>query len=319
MLLFSHSVCMRSGLLVLALVVHGGCDSTGFSGSNSTRKIEQPPMIEGVDAGGARPVIENFTSETLTEKATVDVVFAIDTSGSMTDETTALNQNLASFLRNFINNNVDTRVTVVGESAVAPIPGMSVPTIQIPPELPKDRIAQFVSMVDSHDAIGVLNQFFASPAKPLALRPDGILEIVVISDDNGKRPGNLAVDFVKPQARAVHFNGIIGVSETSTEACDIANVGTEYQTLATQTQGLIFDLCSPDWTKLLNELSSAIVSRAGQGFMVTKDIDLSKAVTVNMNGQALDASQFEVVGRSVVIKIELPAGATVTVSYYPKQ
>lgn len=315
---------LSSNLLLSVSLALGvvGCSESNFSGDNKKASPPKPAV-----PAPNQIFEESFSGITESVSSKVDVVIAIDTSGSMTEEADSLSQNLAGFLQNLLTRNVDAHVTLIAGKLTdqfggggRTIPGLSVPEVKIPAGLPSDRFGDVKQYVDSNNAISVLNNFFSGKLQPMPMRLDGALEVVVISDDNGKGAGNLASDFVKPAYKQVHFNGIAGLTATSTATCDIVEAGTEYQTLATQTGGSMFDLCSPDWTKLTEDLSKSIVSRVGNAFKLKYKANLSKEFIVKVNGAALMNNEFvyDANAQSLTITKQLGVNDQVAVSYWPE-
>ncbi|MEN9835949.1 MAG: hypothetical protein RL011_2142, partial [Pseudomonadota bacterium] len=91
-------------------------------------------------------------------------------------------------------------------------------------------------------------------------------------------------------------NGIIGLVKGSVKAgCSIANVGTQYQVLATNpaTKGIILDLCSNDWSQLLGGLAKKIIADTRKSaFDLSERLDVSRGLEVSVGGSAVPTTGY---------------------------
>lgn len=311
---------MRSCLALMlsgALLTLVGCDSSDFSGGNSTTNsglgsgadgsgINGDELL-GADGGfGEGSENELFVVQELVSP--VDVVIAIDTSGSMTDENTYLQNNISTFLTNLQASKIDAKVIVVANPFT---------TTQ-----PPDKVQVVSQAIGSRNAIGILNQQFAANA--LALRGTNPLEVVFVTDDNGRGSGNLAADFRPPTDRKVVVNGILGLKkgqDAENPACSIPNVGTEYMDLAKATKGSVFDLCAKDWNPLLKKLGESIIQRT-RGFKLSQMPVVAKGFRVRTGSMEIPADKYTYDEASNTITISpdvsLKAGEKLAISYFPR-
>ena len=90
-------------------------------------------------------------------------------------------------------------------------------------------------------------------------------------------------------------------------------------TLQQQTGGLLVDICTTDWTALINRLSDAIINR-NSGFPLTHTPKLDKAPTVKVNGGVVEPPHYEIDATNRLLKFKesypLPPGAKVEIVYY---
>lgn len=290
------------------------CTNSDFSGDNkkkSNRPVLAPPGTEISTPEGASGAQagEILAEPYKVQRSVADILIGIDTSGSMLDELGYLQQNMQSMLDQLTQANVESRITAVGTN------------FNFPTNLPADRFGIVNQPIGSHDMIGVLNNVMNNGLMPFDPKEKGRLEVVMITDDNGKKTPNLAVDF-KPLAD-VHttVSGIIGLTAGPSPInsnCSIPNVGVEYQTLATQTQGSIFDLCQKDWAALIHDLTNHIAQRA-KGFQLTQKPNLNLGIKVFLNGKELAINDwtYNAATNTVMLNeaLNAPQGADVVIKY----
>lgn len=250
--------------------------------------------------------------------ASVDIVFALDTSGSMGEEKTALETNIAGFVNQLTTagKDIDYRVWMIAS-------GFTFPSVD------PARFEIVPRKVESNDALQIIKEFVTGtlavpvppatgiatgtatststgtttppiPSPPRKLRENSLKQFVVVTDDNAK--GILATDFLSLEAtnplltNKTSFNGVIGLKQGKiSPTCNIAAVGTEYQTLASspQTKGLIQDLCASDWNKLLETLAKKIVTEAQvREFSLDKIAEKVSLIDVEVGGRSIAASGY---------------------------
>lgn len=314
---------------IVASIFLSACNDSGFVGSNSTvRKQTEPATPMPKPAPGFTIKVQKFTAA---KANTVDVVIGVDTSGSMVEEMQSIEQNMQTFLSGLNRADLDAKVTVVAKVTAKEsendIMGMG-EIFNFPAGLPADRFATVDQYIHSNDAIGILTKFFqGSYGFPLALRDGAPVELIIISDDDGSNKtifgkpstGNLATEFVGPAGKALTAHAIVGLSTTNSNPnCQVTKVGTEHQTLATKTGGLILDICQTDWTSLLTKVSDAIVSR-NSGYVLEHQPAMNQQIVVKVNGAVVSSSQYTVDGTGKSLKFadsySLPPGAEIEITY----
>ncbi len=224
----------------------------------------------------------------------VDVVFAVDISGSMSDEIIAVQNNLQKMLANLNNGKIDARIHLMLDR-----------NLVFAPDLDPGKIAHIRQRVGSHDAISRLNMLFSGAlassyrnldgtmqATPMAFRKNAGLELVIISDDNAEGQGNLAADFDPGKTLKATFNAIVGLaSSVPSEACRVVAVGTEYLALTQATKGTTLDICSVDWSNLITRLSNDMIKR-NVSFTLAKKPMSPTSIVVTLDKQKLAATDW---------------------------
>jgi hypothetical protein len=199
----------------------------------------------------------------------VDVIFLIDTSGSMLHAITQVQANMATFVQNFEGTAADTRVVVItGDDPArgSPVAGDT------------ERYRFIRSGVDSKALFTVaLTQFNAYKD---FLRPGAATQFVMITDDNDIIPPPtfesemeklLGHSFTQHAIASENVNGQPCISETQKAnplcsigftipaVCGAASIGDAYYKLADSTGGEKLSICKADWTDVFDRLRSAVI------------------------------------------------------------
>jgi hypothetical protein len=225
----------------------------------------------------------------------IDIVWVVDTSGSMFGEQKLIKENLAQFADQITKANLDVSIVMVSQSPTL-IPG----PFQVPglcPDLPPDPLTgtslamdpryHFVqTTVDSPAALKVAIDRY--PQYSPFLRPDSAVHFIVVTDDESNYPGGT------PMGRAMQFQtdmtarlgrpfrlhaiaspaGMRCNSPNCTPdpnnlicafldlTCQAAAGGDTYFALAPLTKGLTASICEADWTRIFTEFRQNIIMSA---------------------------------------------------------
>lgn len=327
---------MKKALVITTLhaaFLLNACGGSDFESGPSRRPSlpvnpdGEPPQSDDQtpgDVGGGR-VVQTFIAEAFKP---VDIAIALDTSTSMVEEKANLEQNLALFVTELTAGKIDAQVTIITKTSNASDPhlfGLS------PFKLPTvNNVAAVDKYVHSNDAIGHLSRYYRGDyARPLPLRDNALLEAVIITDDDGDTgtgpygtTGNMASDFTPPAGRTVTVNAIVGLptsNERNNSACALSATGDQHMTLANQTGGAIIDLCTPNWSDLVKQLSANIASRS-TAYVLSKEPKTDMEFVVSVDGVVVDPKHYtiDVKARSLHFSQDFPinTGAQVRVEYY---
>jgi hypothetical protein len=187
----------------------------------------------------------------------VDIIWAVDNSGSMTEEEVYVQTNINSFASDIAASGVDYRVIMIAD----------IGHILVPP--PLGGSPEFLAIderVGSHDALELILSTY--PSWQSFLRPGALRHFVVVSDDESDLP---AADFQTMLAALTSpgfpdgftFHAIVAESEPSEPGpCfDLSAArGQQYIELQTATGGLFASLCQTDWTAIFAALADAAVA-----------------------------------------------------------
>jgi len=317
--------------VVTAAIALGCAQNTNLAGANGATKGKDKDKNSGAnssrnDAGGGTGrntaggdasggVLEDilpdgrvkltFVGEAQTKVSPVDIVIALDTSGSMNEERAALEQNLNGFLAQIAKTagNVDYMAWILARPFNLTSNNDS-------------KVEVVPTKVSSNDALMKLRDFVTGAGgSSRPLRDQSQKQFVIISDDNARRV--VANDFIGLVASTPKLTGktsvssIIGLKDGAVQAgCNIAAVGTEYQTLAVAptTRGIILDLCSNNWSQLLGVLAQKIATDT-----LRRDFPLSSAAN------AARGLKVSIAGTEIAAESYLYDAKTRTVSISPDQ
>ncbi len=336
---------MQSVWITLVLIIGlVACNKSGFKGASATETVASSTPETGngngnVDVGVSGP---NALTDSIIISKNVDLVIALDASGSMDEERAAVSTNLNKMILALQQGSLDPKIHLIAgreeeddddDEVVVPPTG---PAFPFPPEVDATKVALIPQEIGSHDALRHVNQLLSgayaaryqtvqgTPMNPpMALRPEAKLEVLVITDDNGTTVGSTAKDFDPTNKWKATVSGVIG-TPTSAQAvgvCEIAAVGQEYITLATQTGGTILDICSPDWTVIIDRFTKDVLKRS-QSIQLSKEpIDAEKLV-VTFGGNVLprEAWTYDATNRLVTLAatVVVAPGMELKVNYDAK-
>lgn len=273
--------------------------------------------------------------ESIKGVAPVDIVFALDTSGSMDQERVALQQRLPDFFKKLeaAGKDLDYRVWMIAQ-------GFTFPTID------GTKMEIVAVEVGSNNALGRLIDFVGGTGSAAGrvktkLRDVSHKHFVVITDDNAT--GTVATDFISLATTnpilkdRTSFNGVIGLTRGAGSGgtnCGIANVGEQYQILAGEKnlpsgqksplKGLIQDLCAADWTtKLVDTLAAKVIRESLRlEYPLPDDARGASNLAVKIAGKDLPPSGFSYdTARNAIVFTNSTApkpGEELIVRYLPK-
>ncbi len=212
-----------------------------------------------------------------------DIIIAVDTSGSMSEESAEVQANLNAFASLIVASGIDVHVVLIADASVCiPAPLGSGQCGGADESLPNFR--HVVQTVNSTDALSLMISTY--PQWSASLRPNATKALAVVSDDDSDLSAAaftsqlLALD--PPTFQGFEFHSI--VSSTSPDACIFggcffncgsctnpccdqatfcqplsAEEGTVYKQLTMQTMGVNGDLCLQDFDPVFQDMATAVV------------------------------------------------------------
>lgn len=302
-----YSIALMASLILTA------CNESEFSGA---QKGKGPQAAEA-----SKAVTQTFTAQDL-KKGLVDIIFAIDQSGSMRAEQERLRANLNNFITSFEKSasGVDYQIFVIDNS------------FSVPSGVDAARVAPVKKYIGSYDALNVVLSFLSGGAPTtLTRRNEAAIEVIVISDDNGGQRGGMNASSFRSSIQAqypnkkFHLHSMVGLPTSSNNTwCNIVQPGNEYIALSKDATygGLVLDLCTENWGELLTRLGNQIgTTNASQTFTLEKTPDLSKAPKVYVNNTLLNASQYTIDASANTLTFRegaLTANASIKIVYTSK-
>ncbi|MCC6215452.1 MAG: hypothetical protein IT376_11350 [Polyangiaceae bacterium] len=238
-----------------------------------------------------------------------DIIWAVDTSGSMVEEAAAVQQNLNGFAQQIVASGIDVHVIMLATCPFWILPGISVaPPLGTGQPCPNDTnlpgyFHQALPGVQSTDGMKVLyNQF---PNYRPHLRANSLKYVVIVTDDEAGDfpPGVTGANFVQ-QFTALDpiLQGASGQPAWSmsgvyafTMCANAANVGTTWANAIQQTGGVATDICgcttpqgcATQFQQITNQLATKIVEGA-------QALDCEWTIPVPPAGQQLDPGKVNV-------------------------
>ena len=217
------------------------------------------------------------TAEANTIKPPVDFIFSIDQSGSMSDETSALQTNVNTLAQLLKDSGLDYRlVMIAGKPGNGSLPVCVPPPLGGPSCANNDPTFRHANQhIESWDTLKLIVDTFkltgGDKAWRDALRENALKVFVPITDDRSQDMtaqafdanilsigGKLMGDDVK---RNYVMYPIIGAADFPSETkcgSNAVNEGPEYIQLAKLTGGKWFSICNPDFKKVFTEIGKTV-------------------------------------------------------------
>lgn len=244
------------------------------------RDIQFSPELTTGELPAAQPLKDEVRVDRIVQVTipSVDVLFVVDNSCSMAEEQLALSTNFPVFLDYFLGTELDWHMGVVSTDMNDPAQSGRLRTADdvrwIDPDTlkPATTFAQMVALGTEGDATeqGIAAAY--SAVERLAgpggynegfIRNEAALHITVISDedDSTNRFGGTQLisrsEFVeylrtvRPAGRLTSFSSIVGPPFGCN---DIGEPGSDYMAITEQVGGVIWPICTDDWSSVLDEL-----------------------------------------------------------------
>ncbi len=248
------------------------------------------------------------SSTATAEKQPADIVIAVDTSGSMSEESAEVQQNLNAFASIITQSGIDVHVVLIADATVCiPSPRGSGTCNGTDEALPAYR--HVVETVNSTDALErILGTY---PQWQPSLRANATKTFVVVSDDNSDMS---AADFTSqllaldpPTFQGFLFHAIVANSDPldcfgftcpannpccypiGPFGCDSygAAEGTVYKQLTMQTMGIAGDLCTQEFDPIFQDLAEGVVAAS--------QLSCEYTIPEPPMGETFDAAQVNVI------------------------
>jgi hypothetical protein len=301
---------------VIAAVIGLGCgagkDTSGSvsltDSGGSTDQDTTTGIVPGDDSSTVFDVNEDtnidskLTSDAACAKSTVaasrppvDVIVAVDTSGSMQEESANVQNNINKMSDFLKASGVDYRVVMIAQPPNPLFPPGFIPSVCVPPPLGGASCAsnpplyrQVVQTVGSTDALKVILSTYDSAGKwNDFLRADAFKAFIVVTDDNATSPtpdpiaNTFDAELLKRGSgtfgtatkRKYIFYPICGASDadpTKTCGSGMVNNGQTYVDLAKLTGGRTFELCSKDFGPAFSGVGKGLAAAVACEILVPK-------------------------------------------------
>jgi hypothetical protein len=235
----------------------GGGGGSGGGGAGGGAQGDAGPIDPNQpDAGTCL----SASVEGMNALAPVDIIWVIDTSGSMTQERDLVQMKMNEFAANIGASGLDYHVIVIAGEICIP-PPLAGPMCGDGPNFRWVR-----NTVGSHNGLEVVLQTYDLWRD--FLRPDSVKTFVMVSDDNSSMS---AADFdaqirMKPEfANGYIFDAIVAYGNVLLFGCWTsfgmgAAVGQVYVELVNLTGGVSGVICEPDWNPIFMALEQSVMT-----------------------------------------------------------
>jgi hypothetical protein len=270
--------------------------STGVFAGSAVGSGASDAGVSDVNLGDG--ACEAIAQEAHPELQPADIIFAIDTSGSMIEEAGFVNQQMNAFSQQIIASGIDVRVIML-----ATYPFFFLPGICIDPPLgkvggctanpiddnnPPNYIHLSNVSVQSTDGMNVLINSY--PLWKPHLRPNSTKTVVVITDDDATDPPANAATFINnfkaldpPMLGNFKLSGIY----CFTSCPQAANPGYIWKDAITQTGGIHGDLCLQNFQPVFDDLATQIITGS-------QTLDCQWTIPPPPAGQTFDSTKVNV-------------------------
>ncbi len=251
--------------------------SNGGDGGNGGSIVDAsiPDVVFKYDAEEPADVTCAQTSvEGKLEIAPADVIFVVDTSGSMDQEAQWTQQQMPNLVNSITGSGIDIHLILIASSSMCvPAPVGSGACGGGDTKLP--NYLHVVDNVGSNNALNkIINNF---PQYKSMLRPNAVKSFVVVSDDDADDgPNDSAAAFTNSvnnldptliQPNTWKFHGIVASGGPFSPPCGpfpplSAAEGKVYKDLINQTGGVFGDLCQQNFGPVFTAIATSVVSSA---------------------------------------------------------
>jgi hypothetical protein len=226
-------------------------------------KLDLPPSADG-STSLSDEECTSFADSSAVVRRPADIIWVVDNSPSMIQETHAVQERLNAFSEQIVDAGIDVRVLLL---TAYPDPNAA-PTIDtgvcIDPPLggggcPQDDDNQpiFAHVATNVGSLYALEKILDTHSiwAPM-MRPDSTKHIIAVTDDDsivGAEAFDSEFLALDPGHAGYQFHGIV-----ATHPCGEGAVGTEFIALADMTGGVIGNLCAREFQPLFDLLSTAV-------------------------------------------------------------
>lgn len=198
----------------------------------------------------------SYSIKKTSKSKVVDIIWAVDTSGSMKEEADAVAANLSSFATFMGEQSLDYHVILIGANTICvpePLGG--------PGCTDGENFKHVVTKVNSKDALEKMISEY--PKYEDFLRPGGRTHFVVVTDDNSNKPADWFDGQVIPKtgfSLPYTFHSIVGMGDDPFGGCSTAaQEGDVYLELSATTGGATYPICDADWSSVFDALATLVV------------------------------------------------------------
>ncbi|MCB9557603.1 MAG: hypothetical protein H6707_15955 [Deltaproteobacteria bacterium] len=260
-----------AGLLVLLVQIGCSGDVTptfigvstdGGVSSDAGVTLDRGLLLnDGPPSFGDGPPCAQVEGEATAQGGGVDIIWFIDTSGSMAVETAWVRTNLNAFAAFIGKQNIDYRVVLIADKSVCVPEPLAGPNCADGP-----RFKHVKQTVGSRDGLQKLISTY--PLYQAFLGPTASKNFIAVTDDES----SITAATFKTQLAALTnpgfadgftFHSIVAYGNVAIKGCNTgARIGQAYLDLTAETKGEKFQVCLQDWTSLFPTLANSVAATA---------------------------------------------------------
>lgn len=252
-------------------------DDDASEGADTDASSETGPKLDSAmdtsDGEGETGMECAAVSETAQNQyAPVDIVFAIDTSGSMSDEKNFVQQNMNIFSQQIFLANIDHHAVMIADASPdGPCIGVPLGSGQCPADSKLPEYLHVVQGVGSTNALQIILDTHAQWSA--SIRPDSVKHLVVISDDESDMDAatfDAAFKALDPSYADYYFHAIVAFEAPDEFECfggaDCClsfiplseEIGQVYLNLVSLTGGVAGDLCDQQFGPVFTQIAQSV-------------------------------------------------------------
>jgi hypothetical protein len=248
----------------------GDADADGDADtSDSGTLFDMAPGDGDGDTGDECAAVSETATNTY---APVDIIFAIDTSGSMTDEKNFVQANMNIFSQQIFLANIDHHVVMIADASP------DGPCINVPlgsGNCPADtKLPEYLHVVQGVGSTNALEVILSTHMLwSASIRPGSIKHLVVVSDDESSMDAQTfhnAFIALNPEYANYIFHAIVAFEAPDPLECALGanccaafiplseEVGEVYLQLVSQTGGVAGDLCDQQFGPVFDQIAQSV-------------------------------------------------------------
>ncbi|GMV43526.1 MAG: hypothetical protein AMXMBFR64_52420 [Myxococcales bacterium] len=234
------------------------------------------------NTGTCVPGKQNINVEAKQITGIADVVWFIDTSGSMDEEAKYLQENINGFANYIANQAVDAHVVLIAKGFDICVP----PPLGGPDCTDGPNFRHVHESVDSTNGLEKVIETY--PLYEDFLQEGATTNFIAVTDDNSKKSAawfNTEVAKKPAYSSPFRFHSIIGMGTFPIVGCiGAAQRGSVYLQLSAQTGGATFPICNKDWSAIFADMAKSVIDslQTTCGYAVPNPAALNKAKSVSL-------------------------------------
>jgi hypothetical protein len=248
----------------------GGGDGDGDGDGDTGPLLDM--MAPGDGDGDTGEECAAVSEQAQNEYAPVDIIFAIDTSGSMNDEKNFVQQNMNMFSQQIFLANIDHHVVMIAEASPdGPCVGVPLGSGACPADT---KLPEYLHVVEGVGSSNSLEKILSTHVLwSSSIRPNSVKHVVVVSDDDSSMDAatfDNAFKALDADYANYFFHAIVAFEAPDPLECGLgascclsliplsADVGEVYLQLVQQTGGVAGDLCDQEFGPVFNQIAQSV-------------------------------------------------------------